>query len=150
MISPPENVTDVVLASEYQYVSDPWPVPWSWTPGPHDAIVSNSHMWKPRVPEMRYPGASRSRRYFKRARRDDWDDRPATPPMTPYIGRLESPELEPMKCSGSFCDCCMDEYYLEEERYFDERGKMDCQGMSRLFMGGTVVVVVESEMTKPC
>lgn len=122
MISPLENVTDIVLASEYQSLSAPWSKPRSWTTGPHDAVVPISKACETIVPDKRHVEALPSRRSTKRARWGDGCDGPATPPRTPYIGRLESPDLEPMKCSEGFCDCCLD-----EERYYDAKGKMDHQ-----------------------
>lgn len=122
-ISPLEYVTDVVLVSNYQFVSALRPQPWDWTPGPYDTVVPDVRSRKPRVSDTRHVESSPSSWSSKRARWDDVDDRLATPPMTPYIGRLNSPELQPMKCGGEFCDCCLD-----EESYFFERGKMDHQG----------------------
>lgn len=145
MISHPEDVTDVVLASEYQYLSAPWPQPRSWTPDPYDAVIPEFQTWSPRVLDARRLGSSALSGRPKRARWDDRDDRLTSPPMTPYIGRLESPKLEPMKCSGSFCDCCLD-----GERYFVERGKMDyqsrCSSSLRESHEWIIVVVVDSEV----
>lgn len=150
MISPLEDVTDTVLASEYQSLSAPRPKPRSWTTGPHDAVVPICRACEPIVPEKRHVEALPSRRSTKRARWADGGDGPATPPRTPYIGRLESPDLEPIKCSGGFCDCCLD-----EERYYDAKGKMDHQSRYSNSecerMGFNVVVVlVGDEMTKSC
>lgn len=127
MISPLEEVNDVVLASEYQCLSAPWPQPWNRTQGFHDYVVPKSQTQKSRAIGKRHLGASLSTGSLKQASWEGRDDRLVIPPMTPYIGRLESPELEPMKCSGRFCDCCLD-----EENYFEERKKMDHQSRCSL------------------
>lgn len=125
MRNPLEDVTDV-LAPAYHYLPATRPQPWNWTTGHYDVVLPSPLEWEPRTQATQYLRASaarRSSRHVHWADLDEGHDRRATPPRTPQIGRLESPKLGPLKCSGPFCDCCSD-----EQRYYDERGKMDSQG----------------------
>lgn len=45
-----------------------------------------------------------------------------TPPMTPQIGRLSTPDLGPVEKCDAFCSCCLD-----CEQYQEGRAKMDAQ-----------------------
>lgn len=45
-----------------------------------------------------------------------------TPPRTPEIPRLRTPDLEPLDSKGRFCDCCQD-----DDDYLCGRAKMDAQ-----------------------
>lgn len=126
MSSPYENVTGVVMASEYHCMPASSPQPWDWNSGPYGTVLPRTRVSDSRIQAMHHLQASPARRSLNHIHWADVDgehDRLATPPKTPQIGRLESPKLEPLRCSGRFCDCCPD-----EQRYYDERGKMDSQG----------------------
>lgn len=125
---PHEEVTDVALAAEYYCLPPPCSQAWSRTTGPYDAALSRPRDWKPRFQAPQRLEASSGTRSTKRGRWADLDEGHgglATPPRTPQIGRLDSPELEPLKCCGEFCACCPKE---DEEKYYDGRRKMDSQG----------------------
>lgn len=49
-----------------------------------------------------------------------------TPPDTPEIGRLSTPELAPLSAGLRFCSCgCSDANHDDEERYLKRRAGMD-------------------------
>lgn len=121
-MSPPEDVTDVVLAAEHYYSPAPWSRSLKATTNPYDAALQSSRELKPMIQSTKRIEASPAGRSPKRARWAE-DGELATAPRTPYIGRLESPKLDPVECSGAFCDCCTD-----EDKYHRGRGKMDSQG----------------------
>lgn len=67
----------------------------------------------------------------KSPRRARWGDfregerRLSTPPQTPQLGRLGTPDLELTRNCDKFCDCCSDEH-----KYLEDRSKMDSQSRS--------------------
>lgn len=90
---------------------------------------------------------SPARKSPRRARWGDFregDRRLSTPPQTPQLGRLGTPDLELTRTCDKFCDCCSDEH-----KYLEDRSKMDSQRRSTHTLsfgwgtsGGCLLVVV--------
>lgn len=121
--SPLGDVTDLVLSTEYSSSAIPWadpttPVGSPYSTAGYSASADTTHS----IPRNQYPPTG------KRPKRVHWADVEgeayaySTPPMTPQIGRLKTPELEPVKACSRFCECCRD-----ERRYQEGRAKMDSQ-----------------------
>ncbi|KAI3391368.1 hypothetical protein diail_7477 [Diaporthe ilicicola] len=125
MRSPLEDVTDVVLATEYYWSPVSWPQAQSRTMNEYDASAARSYS-----PEARRETTARLERPSVRkvSNRVRWgdikegDDGLATPPRTPQLGRLGTPDLELTGYCDKFCDCCSD-----EQKYREDRSKMDSQ-----------------------
>lgn len=125
MRSPLEDVTDVVLATEYYWSREPWPQARGRATRQYGASITRSYTPKPSSEMM--PGREKTPagKSPKRVRwRDvkEGDDGLSTPPQTPQLGRLGTPELELRAKCDKFCDCCSD-----EQMYREERSKMDSQ-----------------------
>lgn len=124
MRSPPGDVTDLALSTEYSSSPIAWADPVTPMGSPYNTAgyrlpspeTTNS---VPRTQNFLKGGSP------KRVRWSDLEEEVyaySTPPMTPHIGRLKTPELEPMKVCSRFCDC--DQY---EKSYQEGRAKMDSQ-----------------------
>jgi hypothetical protein len=128
MRSPLEDVTDIVLASEYYWSPQAWPQPSGRTKKTYNASIAST-------PTLQFPeiGTSchRDSPGRKAPKRVSWADvheeqyRPSTPPRTPQLGRLGTPDLELTRKCEKFCDCCSD-----EQKYNEDRSKMDSQSRS--------------------
>lgn len=125
MRSPHEDVTDVVLATEYYWSPVSRSHPQGRTMKQYDASAA-----RPYTPYTSSEMTSSLETSFARTvpravRRGDLkegNDRLATPPRTPQLGRLSTPELESKEDCSQFCDCCSD-----EQRYREDKSKMDSQ-----------------------
>lgn len=124
--SPLEDVTDIVLSTEYSWSPTPWTG--SMHPSVHSHDTGSS-----RLPSLKSSESTiqrqRSRgegspKHVRWADLDGEDDVPPTPPRTPQIGRLRTPELEMemVKECSQFCHCCLD-----DRKYREGRAKMDSQ-----------------------
>ncbi|KAG8169308.1 hypothetical protein KVR01_000053 [Diaporthe batatas] len=121
--SPLEEVTDVVLASEYYWSPEAWPQPRGRATSPYSASIASTSTRK--SGHNANPGRRISPRH------GSWGDvneeqyrlsTPWEPPRTPQLGRLGTPDLELTRKCDKFCDCCSD-----EQRYNQDRSKMDLQ-----------------------
>lgn len=125
---PLEDVTDIVLARDYPWSRVPWqclevstanlrqsPVVGNRWPQRNDAL---SAPWL----ELS-PNATDGSKRVRWADLEDGDNDLLSPPATPRLGRLKTPELEPIKASRSFCTCCQ----ASEVGYQRGREKMDAQ-----------------------
>lgn len=158
MRSPLGDVTDVVLASEYYWSPAAWPEPRGQTTQPHNASsasTSTRNQGNDASSGRRVKSARRSPRHGSWGDVNEEQYRLSTPPRTPQLGRLGTPDLELTQKCDKFCDCCSD-----EQRYKEDRSKMDFQ--SRFTHNFSVrlehvdVAVVRRRtgvmrvMTKPC
>lgn len=125
MRSPIEDVTDVVLATEYYWSPEPWPQPRGLTTNSYSSSITSTS-----TPEAGSAVESRRRKSSaktipQRGRGEDLREgeyRLSTPPRTPQLGRLGTPDLELTRNCDKFCDCCSDEH-----KYLGDRSKMDSQ-----------------------
>lgn len=125
MMSPLEDVTDVVLATEYYWSPEPRPQPRSRTTVPYEASMASTPTLDTSSAMESSRRMSPARKIPKRVRGEDFkegDYRLSTPPRTPQLGRLGTPDLELTRKCDKFCDCCSDEH-----RYLEDRSKMDSQ-----------------------
>lgn len=125
MRSPLEDVTDVVLATEYYWSPEPWPQPRSRTTRPYEASTANTSTLEAGSAVASGRRMSPARKIPKRGRGEDLKEgeyRLSTPPRTPQLGRLGTPDLELTRKCDKFCDCCSDEH-----KYLEDRSKMDSQ-----------------------
>jgi hypothetical protein len=123
--SPLEDVTDVVLANEYCWSPEAWPQPRGRTTKPYNTSIANTST-------LESDNLAKSGRRISSARttpkRVSWGNvneeqyRLPTPPQTPQLGRLGTPDLELTRKCDKFCDCCSD-----EQKYNEDRSKMDSQ-----------------------
>lgn len=123
--SPLEDVTDVVLATEYHWSPEPWPQPRGRTTTPYYASMASTSTLEAGSALASGRRMSPARKIPKRVRGEDLKDgeyRLSTPPRTPQLGRLGTPDLEFTRNCDKFCDCCSDEH-----KYLDDRSKMDSQ-----------------------
>lgn len=125
MRSPLGDVTDVVLTTEYYWSPEPWPQPRSLTTQPYNSsTASTSTLDSGSALESRRRTSS-VRMIPKSVRGEDLKEggyRLSTPPRTPQLGRLGTPDLELTRNCDKFCDCCSDEH-----KYLGDRSKMDSQ-----------------------
>lgn len=119
-----KDVTDIELSTEYRY-SLASPVSWDGAAGNvHDTSGYRLSSLRHAEPTPR-PKLFIDEGYPERVRRahlNRGDTGPPTPPMTPQISRLKTPELEPVRECSRFCGCCQN-----EKRYQEGRAKMDLQ-----------------------
>lgn len=123
--SPLEDVTDVVLATEYYWSPEPWPQPRVQTTKPYEASIASTSTPEAGSAVESGRRISPARKIPKRVRGEDLREgeyRLSTPPRTPQLGRLGTPDLELTRKCDKFCDCCSDEH-----RYLEDRSKMDSQ-----------------------
>lgn len=123
--SPLEDVTDVVLATEYYWSPEPWPQPRGWTTRPYEASIASTSTLEASKAVASDCRMSPARKIPKRVRGENLKEgeyRLSTPPRTPQLGRLGTPDLELTRKCDKFCDCCSDEH-----RYLEDRSKMDSQ-----------------------
>lgn len=125
MRSPLVDVTDVVLASEYYWSPEAWAQPRGRTTMLYSASTASTS--RLRSDEILTSGRTNSsaRKSPKRVSWGDVDEeqhRLSTPPQTPQLGRLGTPDLELTRKCDKFCDCCSD-----EQKYEKDRSKMDSQ-----------------------
>ncbi|KAJ0119656.1 hypothetical protein J7T55_013859 [Diaporthe amygdali] len=116
--------------SMYYWSREPWPQARGRATRQHGASITRSYTPEPSSEVM--PGREKTPagKSPKRVRwRDvkEGDDGLSTPPHTPQLGRLGTPELELRANCDKFCDCCSD-----EQMYREERSKMDSQIESAL------------------
>ncbi|PSS03386.1 hypothetical protein BD289DRAFT_192626 [Coniella lustricola] len=87
--------------------------------------VPKDHFFEPSSPNQSDPDWYMLEEKALRICGKDFNDRNVVammPPRTPQIGRLRTPELEPLREDHHFCDCCS-----REKRYWDGLAKMDFQ-----------------------
>lgn len=119
-----EHVTGIVSSTEYRYSLAPL-ISWNDSTGnTNDRAVYRLHPSRHTeyTPELKPLSGEGSPKRNHWADLDDGDAGPPTPPMTPQIGRLKTPELGPVKERSRFCGCCQ-----YEERHGEGREKMDFQ-----------------------
>lgn len=125
MRSPLEDVTDVVLASEYYWSPEAWPQPRGRTTKTYNASSASTSTLESNNLVKSGRRMSSARRTPKRVSWGDVNEeqyRLSTPPRTPQLGRLGTPDLELTRKCDKFCDCCSD-----EQKYEEDRSKMDSQ-----------------------
>lgn len=125
MRSPFEDVTDVVLATEYYWSPEPWPQPRSLTTQPYNSSTASASTLESGSALESRRRKSSARMIPKSVRGEDLKEggyRLSTPPRTPQMGRLGTPDLELTRNCDKFCDCCSDEH-----EYLGDRSKMDSQ-----------------------
>lgn len=124
MRSPLEDVTDVVLATEYYWSPEPWPQPRVRTTKPYYASMESTSTLEAGSALESSRRMSPARKMPKRVRGEDLKDGEyiSTPPRTPQLARLGTPDLELTRNCDKFCDCCSDEH-----KYLEDRSKMDSQ-----------------------
>lgn len=128
MRSPLEDVTDVVLATEYYWSPEPWPQPRGLTTTSYNSYnpsTTSTYTSEAGSAVESRRRTSSARTIPKRVRGEDLKEgeyRLSTPPRTPQLGRLGTPDLELTRNCDKFCDCCSDEH-----KYLGDRSKMDSQ-----------------------
>lgn len=125
MRSPLEDVTDVVLATEYYWSPEPWPQSRGLTTKSYNSSITSTSTPEAGSAVESRRRTSSARTFPKRVRGEDpreGEYRLSTPPRTPQLGRLGTPDLELTRNCDKFCDCCSDEH-----KYLGDRSKMDSQ-----------------------
>lgn len=120
-----EDVTDVVLATEYYWSPVSRSQPQGRTMKQYDASAAmpyTPYTSSEMTSSLETSFARTVPRAVRRRDRKEGNDGLATPPRTPQLGRLSTPELESKGDCSKFCDCCSD-----EQRYREDRSKMDSQ-----------------------
>lgn len=115
----PEDVTDIVLSTEYSWS----PTPWAGSMHYPSTNLRETGVWTSEPPiRLQHSMGEGNLMRVRYADVDGGDNGPPTPPRTPQIGILETPELGPVEECSQFCHCCTD-----DERYREGRSKMDSQ-----------------------
>lgn len=125
MGSPLGDVTDVVLATEYYWSPESRPQPRGRTTKPYNASTASTSTLEADIAVTSGRGISPARKSPRRIRWGDLREGEyglSTPPQTPQLGRLGTPDLELTRNCDKFCDCCS-----YEHRYQEDRSKMDSQ-----------------------
>lgn len=128
MRSPLEDVTDVVLATEYYWSPESWSQPPGRTMKPYNASIASPSTFEGGstvASSRRMSPARKTPKYVRREDLREGEYRLSTPPGTPQLGRLGTPDLELTRKCDKFCDCCSDEH-----KYLEDRSKMDSQSRS--------------------
>lgn len=122
MMSSLEDVTDVVLATEYYWSPESRPQPRGRTTKPYHASTSKWEADSVVTSGRRISPARSNPRGIRWGDLREGEYGLSTLPETPQLGRLGTPDLELMRKCDRFCDCCSDEH-----KYQEDRSKMDSQ-----------------------
>ncbi|KAI7776478.1 hypothetical protein LA080_005307 [Diaporthe eres] len=102
----------------YYWSPEPWPQPRVRTTKPYEASIASTSTPEAGSAVESGRRISPARKIPKRVRGEDLREREyrlSTPPRTPQLGRLGTPDLELTRKCDKFCDCCSDEHrYLED------------------------------------